>query len=588
MPRTLLSWYGITDLRASLGLDPTDGPVLAALKSGEYTDVHLLAYTDPKKKEIREEDYLAWEDWFTESSVQEARPLPKEIADLVGMLCNTSRAHRHFLDWLEGELAKARVNVRVHLSVHELSHLNDVDAIHSAASAAVRNSLVRDAGAQLTVYVSPGTPVMAFSWALIARSNPQLRIRVIASSDPSRGPEEVEIPRALLDPAIAPANAREDDASSYDLVIHLMGEQTLPILFGIRQFATDRTAFLTSSGYESSARQLKKMFAVGAKVVTIADPFVPSYTRKAITKQVSELPSGARVAINMTGGTKMMFAGALQACWELGLDPFYFEINDHKVVHIRDGSKEDFVGISSVKDLIFASGFGEFSEGRNAANETRAQGAEVLWKNRNGMRRLYGAENFKHFKKSWDEFRKSRTRTHPELKLNFGDNSSLEVKKDGSTKFVIHGRELRLPSDGAVEFVSGGWLEDYVFHLLQPLCDDGTIRDLHLGYEVAFPEGGDNDHDWPAQEFDCVFTDGKRLWIVECKSGTVLQEHIQKLQNNVRTYGGVAARGILVSASTLNKGNVARLDGIASIDAVGPDKLSTEELRKVIRRAGRR
>jgi hypothetical protein len=31
MKQYLLTWYGITDLRAALGLDPTDGPILLSL-----------------------------------------------------------------------------------------------------------------------------------------------------------------------------------------------------------------------------------------------------------------------------------------------------------------------------------------------------------------------------------------------------------------------------------------------------------------------------------------------------------------------------------------------------------------------------
>ena len=37
----LLTWYGITDLRAALGLEELGGPVLGALKTNDYTDVYL-------------------------------------------------------------------------------------------------------------------------------------------------------------------------------------------------------------------------------------------------------------------------------------------------------------------------------------------------------------------------------------------------------------------------------------------------------------------------------------------------------------------------------------------------------------------
>jgi len=49
MKHYLLTWYGITDLRASLGLEPTDGLILGALRNGNFTDVVILAYTNPDK-----------------------------------------------------------------------------------------------------------------------------------------------------------------------------------------------------------------------------------------------------------------------------------------------------------------------------------------------------------------------------------------------------------------------------------------------------------------------------------------------------------------------------------------------------------
>ena len=65
MKHYLLTWYGMTDLRAELGVEDTDGPVLSALKTGDYSDVVILAYTNPEKDQrafagaLRER----WEAW---------------------------------------------------------------------------------------------------------------------------------------------------------------------------------------------------------------------------------------------------------------------------------------------------------------------------------------------------------------------------------------------------------------------------------------------------------------------------------------------------------------------------------------------
>ena len=45
MKKFLLTWYGITDFRASLGFENTDGPIAGALTSDSYSDVIVLGYT---------------------------------------------------------------------------------------------------------------------------------------------------------------------------------------------------------------------------------------------------------------------------------------------------------------------------------------------------------------------------------------------------------------------------------------------------------------------------------------------------------------------------------------------------------------
>ena len=49
------------------------------------------------------------------------------------------------------------------------------------------------------------------------------------------------------------------------------------------------------------------------------------------------------------------------------------------------------------------------------------------------------------------------------------------------------------------------------------------------------------------QEFDTMFTDGYRLYIVECKTGHINGDHINKLESLVRQYGGIEGRGILLN-----------------------------------------
>ena len=49
------------------------------------------------------------------------------------------------------------------------------------------------------------------------------------------------------------------------------------------------------------------------------------------------------------------------------------------------------------------------------------------------------------------------------------------------------------------------------------------------------------------QKLDITFTDGRYLYIIECKAGNVKSEHVMKLQNIVRYFGGIEGRAVLAS-----------------------------------------
>ena len=76
---------------------------------------------------------------------------------------------------------------------------------------------------------------------------------------------------------------------------------------------------------------------------------------------------------------------------------------------------------------------------------------------------------------------------------------------------------------------------------LQPLVEAGLIMDMRIGLTVSFKEDGtdkssssfgelSNLFGDTYQELDITFTDGRRLYVIECKAGKVISEHIMKLQ----------------------------------------------------------
>jgi len=581
MKQYLLTWYGITDLRAALGLEATDGPILSALKTGRFTDVVILAYTDPGKNQhgFSPELRAQWEKWRA-ADLETRLKFPRDKAQqVVNVLSNTASGHALFMEWLKAELSENGISCDVQMLPKELKHLNDARGIYNAAASAVK-IVLEDAGDKaLTVYISPGTPVMAYTWALIARVNPQHNIAVIASSDPSKPPETIHLPKELLMPVVqAPQTAKP---SEFDMIIHLLGRERMPIYFGMIQFQAREHIFITTQEYQNAATTLSRLLppSCRTKTVIIQDPFKPADTRRAVEKQAGKFPSEAKIAVNLTGGTKLMFSGALAACWESGLEPFYFEINHHNIIFIRDGSTVPFTGAKSVTDFFAVSGFDVITNGRWEDKLCRAARIDVtkkLWESRHSLGKLYQNADFRKYKVPFG------TKRNPPFNFKWG-SSHASFSHNGESALILDGESVSIPKcDDFGQYLGGGWLEEYLFFLLRPLEEEGLIFDLRIGSEVDYAGNPRHPKDPPNGEFDCVFTDGKRLWVVECKAGAVKQEHIQKLENNLKTYGGIAAKGILVSSFPLGPAHLRRVTSSPSIRAIHPEHLGRDVLRQAI------
>ena len=87
-------------------------------------------------------------------------------------------------------------------------------------------------------------------------------------------------------------------------------------------------------------------------------------------------------------------------------------------------------------------------------------------------------------------------------------------------------------------------------------------------------------------ELDITFTDGRRLYVIECKAGRVISEHVMKLQNIVRYFGGNEGRGVLASCIE-PKSKVLRkkIDEAKNLQSVSGDRLF-RQLEEIVKSGG--
>ena len=134
MNKFLLTWYGITDFRASLGFENTDGPIAGALAGDSYTHVVILGYTrsdDDPSELIEAQKTFAHE----LASIRDAGQDKdwKATNQFVSRFANTAVAHEYFEAWLKSKVVTLGCNTSVRLKSEKLRQLNDTEGIYAGA-----------------------------------------------------------------------------------------------------------------------------------------------------------------------------------------------------------------------------------------------------------------------------------------------------------------------------------------------------------------------------------------------------------------------------------------------------------------------
>jgi len=537
MKKFLLTWYGITDFRASLGFENTDGPIAAALAAEAYSDVVLLCYTraDNDSPECIETQKSFAEE-LAAIRAKHHQGDWKTTGEFVSKFANTAIAHEYFIGWLKGKVQNADGNVKICFKSEKLRELNDTEGIYACAMRAL-DLVEQEVGEKnVTLYLSPGTPVMAFVWAFAALGHPALKKRLIASPVIGKPPQTISLPAEWLERHGANQKATQDSTNGFDVIFHLFGEQRMPALLGIRQFESRQDIFVNSKEYP--AKCMRALIGGGGFDELTVDPWDASAVREQIIRRAEKFPANARIGVNLTGGTKLMFAGALAAARALGAVPFYFDSRNRRVTFVDNFHSAPIKPIDSVEAFLLLNGDGLKVSKNNAMADfspDRHLLTKTLWKHRGKIANCY-----RELREFNQEFRPFRV-----------ESSGFIFKLDQNKVATVVGGGLDLRFEnwpGFAKYLSGGWFEEYLYLQFKPYEDAGIIRDLRFNVELQLDRKNAGKYDrWDNayNELDVVFTDGHSLYIAECKAGNVTQEQVMKLQNLVRFYGGVEGRGIV-------------------------------------------
>jgi hypothetical protein len=281
---------------------------------------------------------------------------------------------------------------------------------------------------------------------------------------------------------------------------------------------------------------------------------------------------GRDLVLNATGGTKPMSIAAYEVFRDLELPIFYVHPgNDHLVWMFPKGRAsfdlEDRVKLEAFLQVHGARVDGDLlRSGIPAA--LRELGTELV-RDVERLERPLATLNYlaamadNGLSVTLDE-RQLRDRELEQLLRRFADAGALQER----------GKRLVFPDEAARFFANGGWLEEYVFGVVQGIRREvPEIQDLARSVEVYRGSGAKA----VQNELDVAFLADNRLHIVECKTKRFKNagangpgaDALYKLDTLAPLLGGPRARAMLVSFQPLSDANQRRARELSIRTCVG-------------------
>lgn len=300
----------------------------------------------------------------------------------------------------------------------------------------------------------------------------------------------------------------------------LVSDQTIPNILPIAEYKPDELLLISSAAMEKKNKSahiiasLKNMgldYSNKFSVLQVIEDSIVDCHRK-----IDEWSTGrddAKFIVNLTCGTKIMSIAAYEYFKDYGSKIFYVPIGQNQMVNIfpKRSSNQVYPLNNRIKVLDYLAAYGLQVKNSNKlvqlADDASNRKELAFWmanhyqQIRNILSRLGGA------------LRPHRNTKKPFiLKDSFFGATPTELELLNMAGFLVQGDYLEKELvKSEIQFLTGGWLEEFCFNELQPLLGS-EIDDLVTGIKIGNPVGTDN-------EFDLMFTRENALYTVECKSG---------------------------------------------------------------------
>ena len=330
--------------------------------------------------------------------------------------------------------------------------------------------------------------------------------------------------------------------------IMLVSEQAAPNLLPALDPALkpQQAVLLVSHKMSQRAQALVhvlKEVGIKANIVNLPDEHSLAKLEDSLM-QVAEDYDGQSIALNTTGGNKLMSLAAIRVAESVAWSAFYVDVDTDQIIWLdQDLHTQALTEHLRLRHYLLGYGY-TLAEGINrpaphAAWHTLTQD---LILNVGSLEHAIGQLNH-----LCQEAQKDLHCTLTAQQNKMLDLDNLLRKFAQAKVLVLQGDQVQFPTEEARQFANGGWIEHHVYQTVCQVTRTLNIRDKAANLQVRDASGQPN-------EIDVAFMARNRLYMIECKTARMnnpdeqkANDTLYKLAENCRRIGGLGTRGMLAT-----------------------------------------
>jgi hypothetical protein len=317
--------------------------------------------------------------------------------------------------------------------------------------------------------------------------------------------------------------------------ITFVGGQLLPVLVGIKEFSPDIIHFIVSEESKNKINLIKSFILEQSYSENICNPFDFESIKTICENLLRKIDKKDELYFNLTGGTKIMILAAQSLIIEKNLNGFYIN-QDDTFLKIPSYSTQNLKSRISIVDFLEISG------------HKLTSFKKILDFSTNDFKVVDAIDSFSFLhEKIYLKINQIVRKTFITLnkipksgQLEINDKTNIFWTTD-IIKVIENQKEIFKIQSSNVRnlFFYASWWELLV---AREIFKWSKVKELLIQCELPFK----TNPKLPKNEIDVLVNLGGKLVFIECKSGMVKPDDINKMRIIKDTYGGIISKSLLV------------------------------------------